>query len=142
MNDTVNEQAKDPANNKAEDKSEFNWVTARAACTPPKVFAELRRQVEEDLKTRNDLRPKNAPYEFSLDGNIDQFTVLLKAKDLNRSITLKLAEQAIEVLDDQGNPMFHVTLTMNDQGECKLHANEQEREYWQVRRMALEDLMF
>jgi len=31
---------------------------------------------------------------------------------------------------------------MNDQGECKLHANEQEREYWQVRRMALEDLMF
>jgi len=60
MNDTVNEQAKDPANNKAEDKSEFNWVTARAACTPPKVFAELRRQVEEDLKTRNDLRPKNA----------------------------------------------------------------------------------
>jgi len=25
--------------------------------------------------------------------------------------------------------MFHVTLTMNDQGECKLHANEQEREY-------------
>jgi len=50
----------------------------------------------------------------------------LKAKDLNRSITFKLAEQAIEVLDDQGNAMFHVTLTMNDQGECKLHANEQE----------------
>jgi len=46
------------------------------------------------------------------------------------------------VRDDKGNPMFQVTLTFNDKGECKLHANEQEREFWQVRRMALEELLF
>jgi hypothetical protein len=35
-----------------------------------------------------------------------------------------------------------VTLTFNYKGECKLNVNEKERELWQVRRMALEDLMF
>jgi hypothetical protein len=38
--------------------------------------------------------------------------------------------------------MFAVTLTFNDQGECQLNVNGEERDYWQVRRMALEDLMF
>jgi len=38
--------------------------------------------------------------------------------------------------------MFEVTLSFNDQGECQLKVNGEERDYWQVRRMALEELMF
>jgi hypothetical protein len=38
--------------------------------------------------------------------------------------------------------MFAVTLTFNDQGECKLSVDSEDRDYWQVRRMALEGLMF
>jgi hypothetical protein len=136
MNEKVN------ATGQENDKSKFDWVIERSACTLPKVFAALRQQVEEDVKTRNGLRPNYAPYEFSLVEDIDEFTVVLKAKDVQRSVTLKLAEQAISVRDDKGNPMFQVTLTFNDKGECKLHANEQEREFWQVRRMALEGLLF
>jgi hypothetical protein len=136
MNDKVN------AKGQENDKSKFDWVSERSACTLPKVFAALRQQVEEDVETRNGLRPNYAPYEFSLAEDIDEFKVLLKGKDVQRSITFKLAEQAISVRDDKGNPMFQVTLTFNDKGECKLHANEQEREFWQVRRMALEDLLF
>jgi hypothetical protein len=136
VNDKVN------AKGHENDKSKFDWVIERSACTLPKIFAALRQQVEEDVKTRNGLRPNNAPYEFSLAEDIDEFTVLLKAKDVQRSITFSLAEQAISVRDDKGNPMFQVTLTFNDKGECKLHANEQEREFWQVRRMALEGLLF
>jgi len=136
MNDKVN------AKGQEDNKSKFDWVVERSACTLPKVFAALRQQVEQDVKTRNGLRPNNAPYEFSLAEDIDEFTVLLKAKDVQRSITFKIVEQAISVRDDKGNPMFQVTLTFNDKGECKLHANEQEREFWQVRRMALEGLLF
>jgi hypothetical protein len=136
MNDKVN------AKGQENDKSKFDWVSERSACTLPKVFAALRQQVEEDVETRNGLRPNYAPYEFSLAEDIDEFKVLLKGEDVQRSITFKLAEQAISVRDDKGNPMFQVTLTFNDKGECKLHANEQEREFWQVRRMALEDLLF
>jgi hypothetical protein len=38
---------------------------------------------EEDVKTRNALRPNNSPYEFSVTENGDEFTVLLEAKDTN-----------------------------------------------------------
>jgi hypothetical protein len=139
VNDKANDKADD---NPEKEKSKFNWITERSACTLPKVFKEFRLQVEEDVKTRNALRPNNSPYEFSVAEKGDDFTVLLKAKDVHRSVTFSLAEQAISVRDDKGNPMFQVTLTFNDKGECKLHANEQEREFWQVRRMALEELLF
>ena len=132
----------DNAKNAKKDNQKFDWITERSACTLPRVFATLRRQVEEDVKTRNSLRPNYAPYEFSLAEDIDEFKVLLQANDVQRSVTFKLNGQAISVIDDQNNPMFQVTVTFNDQGECKLHANEREREYWQVRQMALENLLF
>jgi hypothetical protein len=46
------------------------------------------------------------------------------------------------VRGDNGNKMFEVTLTFNDEGECRLNVNEKERDWWQVRRMALEELLF
>jgi hypothetical protein len=57
-------------------------------------------------------------------------------------VTFSLAEHAIFVRDDKGVAMFEVTLTFDDRGECKLNVNGEERDYWQVRRMALEELMF
>ena len=138
-------------NDKAEnDKSKFDWVTERSSCSLPRVFATLRQQVEEDIKIRNELRPKNSPYEFSVAEKGDDFTVILKAKDLEKSVTFSLAEHAILVRNDddndsahdKGKPMFQVTITFNDKGECKLHANEEQRDFWQVRRMALEGLLF
>jgi hypothetical protein len=123
-------------------QSKFDWVTVRSACTLPKIFATLRQQVEEDVKTRNSQRPNYAIYEFSVADDIDAFTVFLRAKDLSRSVIFKLNEHAIAVQDDQGSPKFQVRLHFTDSGECRLRVDDQEREYWQVRRMALEDLMF
>jgi hypothetical protein len=64
------------------DTSKFDWVTERSSCALPKVFKALRLQIEEDVKTRNALRPNNSPYEFSLAENGDDFRVVLKAKDV------------------------------------------------------------
>jgi hypothetical protein len=124
------------------DTSKFDWVTERSSCSLQKVFKELRLEVEEDVKTRNALRPNNSPYEFSVVENGGDFMVLLKAKDARRSVVFSLAEHAILVRDDKGDEMFKVTLTFNDEGNCKLHVNDEERDLWQVRRMALEDLLF
>lgn len=124
------------------DMSKFDWVTKRSLCSLPKVFTQLRLQVEEDVKTRNALRPDNSPYEFSVAETGSEFTVLLEAKDVHRSVIFSLAENAILVRDDKGNQMFEVTLTFNDEGECRLNVNEKERDLWQVRRMALEELLF
>jgi hypothetical protein len=119
-----------------------DWITKRFLCSLPNVFKELRLQVEEDVKTRNALRPNNSPYEFSVAENGDDFTVLLEAKDVRRSVIFSRAEHAIVVWDDEGKPLFEVTLTFNDQGDCRLHVNQEERDLWQVRRMALEGLLF
>jgi hypothetical protein len=124
------------------DTSKFDWVTERSSCALPKVFKALRLQVEEDVKTRNALRPNNSPYEFSVAENGDDFTVLLKAKDVHRSVVFTLAEHAILVREDKGDPMFDVTAIFGDEGECRLEVNGEERDLWQVRRMALEGLLF
>ena len=126
----------------AKDTPKFDWVTQRSACSLPKIFNDLRVQVEEDVKARNALRPNNSPYEFSVEEKGADFMVLLKTKDARRSVAFNLAEHAIVVRDDQGDPMFEVTVTFNDAGECRLHVNDKERELWQVRRTALENLMF
>lgn len=120
----------------------FDWVTERSSCSLPKVFKELSSQVQEDIKVRNGLRPANSPYEFSMTENVGEFTVLFRSEGMGRSVIFTLAEHGILVRDDQGNPMFEVTLTFTDEGKCRLNVNEQERELWQVRRMALEGLFF
>jgi len=129
--------------NQAEkDKSQFNWVTERSSCSLPKVFQTLRSQVEDDVKTRNSLRPTNSPYEFSVEVNGTDFSVVLVAGDLRSSVIFTLAEHGILVRGGEGNQMFEVTLNFTPDGHCKLIVNEQQRDFWQVRRMALEELLF
>jgi hypothetical protein len=124
------------------DAPKFDWVTKRSLCSLPNVFKALRLQVEEDVNTRNALRPNNSPYEFSVVENGGEFTVSLDAKDVHRSVVFGLAPHAILVRDDSGKPMFEVTAMFNDEGECRLIVNEKGRELWQVGRMALEGLLF
>jgi hypothetical protein len=147
VNDTEKTKSNNEANKEKEKEKEkqqpkFDWITQRYACSLPNVFKELRLQIEQDVKTRNSLRPKNAPYEFSIADNDDGFRVVLKAKELEMAVRFVLAEHAIVVRDDKGVEMFEVTLTFNDLGECQLNVNGEPRDYWQVRRMALEELMF
>ena len=122
----------------------FDWVTARLSCSLPRVFNSLIFQVEQDVATRNSLRPPNSPYEFSLTEDNGELTVTLHTDKLRRSVTLKLSlpEHAILVSDETGERMFDVTSRLDDMGKCVLLVNGEERDPWQVRRMALEELMF
>jgi hypothetical protein len=133
---------KPPQANQANDKSKFNWVTGRFHCSLAAVFKQLRLEAEEDVKTRNGLRPANVPYEFSIADSDGAFTVKLGAKEVQKSVVFKLAEHAILVRDEKGETKFEIHLAYSDDGQCRLRVNQKEREYWQVRRMALEDLMF
>jgi sRNA-binding regulator protein Hfq len=122
--------------------SKFDWVAERSSCTLPKVFKTLRMQVEEDVKTRNAQRLKGSLYEFHLKEDVDKFTVLLESDVVHQSVIFKLAQHAILVLSGEGNPMFEVKLVFDDEGKCRLNVNDEQRDFWQVRRMALEDLLF
>lgn len=119
-----------------------DWVNKRFRCSLPNIFKDLTLQIEEDIKIRNGLRPNNSPYEFSATAHGDDFTVILETQAVRKSVVFSRGEHAIVVRDDHGKTMFEITLIFNDQGECKLHVNQQERELWQIRRMALEGLLF
>ena len=139
--ETISERA-NANGNRQNANAESSWITERSACSLPKVFSTLRSQLELDVHTRNSLRPNYAPYEFSIGEDTNAITVRLQAEQLQKSIVFALADHAITVRDDQGNRMFEVTVTFDDAGKCRLMVNAAEREFWQVRRMALEDLMF
>jgi hypothetical protein len=124
------------------DKSKFAWVAERSACALPRVFKTLKSEVEEDVRARNALRPNHAPYEFCVEESGNNFSVVLDAIDLRRSITFCLEDHAISVLDSSGNLAFEITLNFNDDGKCVMKAKQENRESWQLRRMALEDLLF
>lgn len=129
--------------NKAEkDIPRFDWVTERSQCSLQKVFYTLRQQIEEDVKTRNALRPANSPYEFSVTEDIKEFKVVLQAQEVSESVIFTLADNAIQVKDDKGTALFDILATFSEDGKCKLYVNESERDFWQVRRMALEGMMF
>jgi hypothetical protein len=138
-----NGNAENAGNRKnGKEKQAFDWVKARSACTLPKIFKDLRLRVEQDVKTRNSLRLKTAAYEFAVAESEGGFKVLLKSDALSTAVTFTLADHAILVRDNTGTPMFEVTLNFTDKGECKLMIGGEEREMWQVQRMALEELMF
>jgi hypothetical protein len=124
------------------DKNNLDWVTGRFACSLAGVFKTLRLEVEEDVKTRNSLRPPNSPYEFSILDADGSFTVTLEAQAVSKSVTFHLGEHSIQVRTEKGEPKFELTLGYSTEGECQLKVNQEAREYWQVRRMALEELMF
>ncbi|MGA8503219.1 MAG: hypothetical protein WB683_16815 [Candidatus Sulfotelmatobacter sp.] len=114
MNDNNGTMAngKDNNGNAGNGAAKFDWVTERSSCSLPKVFASLRVQIEADVKTRNDLRPSNSPYEFSVKEDTGEFAVLLKAQQLEQSVVFRLADHAISVQDDKSNPMFEVTTAL------------------------------
>ena len=124
------------------EKPKFDWVAARSACTLPKMYNRLLAEMKEDVRERNAQRPESAPYEFLVLEKEDGFSVVLQAKDFRRSVAFRYEDHAITVLDPSGNQMFDITLLFTDDGKCRLKAKEENRETWQVRRMALEDLLF
>jgi hypothetical protein len=133
---------KNESNDAERDESKFDWVAARSACTLPKMYRQLMAEIEEDVKKRNAERPENSPYEFLVETDGPKFSVVLKAADFRRAITFCYEDHAIIIFDASGNQMFEVTLVFTDEGRCRLKAKEENREPWQVRRMALEDLLF
>lgn len=124
------------------DQSKFDWVARRAACSLPKIYKTLRSDIEEDVKARNAMRQENAAYEFSLVDKESSFAVALQTPDFHREVTFIHEDHAIIVLDSSGNQMFEVTVTFSEAGKCLIKAKEENREQWQIRRMALEDLLF
>jgi hypothetical protein len=122
---------------------ELDWVTERGNCSPAKVFQLIRLSVESDVKTRNKQLPEGSPqFQFAYHGN-GSFVVFVKTSRIERTRTFEETEDGIRVVDDNAQKVvIEATLTLGDDGQCRLKTNDREFEFWQFRRTALESILF
>ena len=124
---------------------DFNWVTARCECSPNQVFETLKSQVKSDVEEReaNLTQDQKLRYRFSFMPGRNDFSVLVEgSNNIHDAIKFGLTETGIIVFNGQGMEMFSADVTISDEGECKLKIDDEEKELWQVRKMALENLLF
>lgn len=118
-----------------------NWVVERAKCSLEGVFKKLELQVRDDVKEINQLRPD---HQYIFTPNNVRFSV---TSHTGISVDFSLTSKAI-VISNNDNVLFEATLTLNDDGDCRINLKgkngqqENELQFWQVRRRALEPLFF
>ncbi|MGA2430214.1 MAG: hypothetical protein ABSH13_17060 [Candidatus Acidiferrum sp.] len=120
----------------------LDWVAERAACSLALIFEKLKDQIKVDVEERNKLRPEGVAYKFVAAVQGDSITVAGESNRPYIAVKFEISGNEIIVKDKRDEITLRATLTLNDQGECKLKSNGQERELWQFRREALEYLFF
>jgi hypothetical protein len=119
---------------------QFKWVTAREECSLKKVFEQLRLEVKDDVGTRN--AQVNLPEKFTFSETGGKLSVYREHDKESPSVVFVLSKDCIQIETGNGDQPLKVTLTLNDEGECKPMLNGQICEFWQVRQRALEKLFF
>jgi hypothetical protein len=125
---------------------DFDWIKARLACSPQMIFKELEYGVGRDVDTIKAQRPERAE-EFQVlpaaDGKMQFSIIRHHPKGRSETVEFSLVGEKIAVKNPlTGAVSFTASLTLNNDGECRLKVNNEELEQWQVRRKALEDLLF
>jgi len=112
------------------------------------VFEKLKLDVQSDAKSRTQILMENrAVYGFATAMNGNSISVFLKVSStepphVGRSITFRIVGYRVEVSDQDGKVLIKATLTMNDGGECLIKIADKGLTFWQLRKLALEDLFF
>jgi hypothetical protein len=64
-------------------------------------------------------------------------------RDGGPSVLFVLAGNLIKVKDGEtGHIVFDISISLNDEGECRFTIDGKERDSWQIRRTALEGVFF
>jgi hypothetical protein len=128
---------------------EIDWVNERFSCSLANVFEALRLQVQDDVGKWTKLHPTGNVRKISVVTHEDAFTVLSEppptafggSRAIER-VEFRRHEKTIQVSDKGGKKILEAALTLSDQGECRVKIDGQEYELWQMRKKALEDLLF
>jgi hypothetical protein len=124
----------------------FDWVTARAKCSPNDVLLQLESQTEEDIKKRNDLltdSEKKYRVRFHFQRELNHFSVwTLRDSERLGYASFRADPEGIRVTYVDPHPELIGTLTLSNDGECKLKVNDDEYSFWQFRKLTLEPLLF
>ena len=120
--------------------SNFSWVKARSECSASAEFQAIRLDIQADVKLRNEqlVGSGRRLIEVHTVSNGDFFVHGFSGQ----TIAFLLEPDRI-VVQDHDKTLFTVTLTLNDDGECRFKIDgEGEFKRWQVLYKALESLFF
>jgi hypothetical protein len=118
--------------------ADFDWVNARAQCSAAIMFARLRVNVKADVEKRSRL---DGNWFFKFWSEEHAFFVSRERPNQTRTLSFVGCPTSIGVMDED-KERYIATLTLNNEGECRLSVNGQEMEEWQFRKMILEELFF
>lgn len=120
----------------------LDWVARRADCSPKKAFELLRGEVEADVEAFNS-RPEIAEYSkvaFESGGN--SYFVVFRRQELNAEVTFSLNSNRIEIQDSVTSRSHTAAPTLSTNGQRQFIVADQVYFPWQLRRLALESLLF
>ena len=126
--------------------SAFNWVAARAECSPDRAFHALAEVVDSDVKAANGLRRSGVSFHFH--GEATGKIVVIRELDRGgvkelRSVVFELISgEIVTKKGPENSVLFSAVPSLNRNGECLLEIEGDSYELWQVSRRALESLFF
>jgi hypothetical protein len=127
------------------DPATFDWIKARSGCSLAIAFERLRQQVSEDTNQRKALLPTPSHYSFNFSSEQpNMFSVVALGHLIHCRVQFTLEDDCIRILSDgfKNKPTFSATLTLNDSGDCRFVVDGIEKDFWHIRKMALETLFF
>jgi hypothetical protein len=125
------------------ESQEFDWVTARHECSLGLMFFRLQKGAEKDVEARNKLRIAGEPGTWHVQlQESGHFIAYRESVIPFRAVEFDLTQTSIVIRDHEGKWDFVATITLNDLGECMLLVDGKQLYEWQVRKRALEALLF
>lgn len=125
---------------------DFNWVSVRGKCSIRQMFEELKLGIAQDVEEMNkQTHPLGEPRNFktAMDAKVAKVFEDDPFRDRCPSILFVLAENVIKVKDGETNQLlFDISISLNDEGDCRFTVGGKERDSWQIRRTALEKLFY
>ena len=125
----------------ADQTQDFDWVTARASCSGFHFFQKLKDGIRGDVRAINDIR-SGTGVGFTLDAEGDHLLVLREGKETDDSIRFMWSGNVMCVINGADATILEGSLTLNDEGQCRMKVGEKELTFWQFRKRALENLFF
>jgi hypothetical protein len=123
-------------------EAEFDWVGARAACSVDSAFQWLCLKAQGDLEQRN-AQLGLAVYKFESQYDQGDLIVFRKTPKTHQVYRFHATENGVAFIDDIAKrTILQSTLTLCDDGQCRLKIADRECEFWQFRRRALESCFF
>lgn len=124
-------------------QSDFDWVTARRQCVPAIFFEGLAQQARRNVDAMRDTRAGRIRPRFEFTHYGDEFAVF-DLDQAHRKVTVRLVGAVIETrhfgLADGSDRS--ATLTLDDNGECRVRLDSDVLQPWQFLRRVLEPLFF